>query len=62
MQIEGILVLLLLLAPGLIADAIYRFLLWRLNPLESVRFTRALLLSAAGILLLEAPGSLPRTS
>lgn len=51
--IEAVLVLLLVVSPGLIADWIYRFILWRSDPEESERLTRAVLLSvlSLGVLL-----------
>jgi hypothetical protein len=52
MGVESILVLLLVLTPGLLADGLYRFLLWRPDPHEQTRLTRAILFSAAGLLLL----------
>ena len=51
MGIEAVLVLLLLVTPGLVADGAYRFVLWRPAPDDSIRFTRALVLSVAGLLL-----------
>lgn len=49
MGLEALLVLLLFLAPGLLADAVYRFLLWRSDPEETIRLTRGVLFSAMGV-------------
>lgn len=51
MGLEAVLLFFLVLSPGLIADATYRFLLWRPDPEEHLRLTRALLLSVVGLLL-----------
>lgn len=51
MGFEAVLLFFLVLSPGLIADAIYRFVLWRPDPEEHLRLTRALLLSVVGLLL-----------
>jgi hypothetical protein len=57
---EGFLALLLLIAPGLIADALYRFLLWRSDPDEHIRITRATLSSGVSLyVLLLLRGILP---
>lgn len=52
MGVEAILVLLLVITPGLIADWAYRFLLWRPDPDETGRSTRGLIMSALGLLVL----------
>ncbi len=52
MGIESLLVLLLVLSPGVIADSFYRLILWRrVAPEEHLRLTRVTLFSAAGLLL-----------
>jgi hypothetical protein len=51
MAVEAVLVLLLLITPGIIGDALYRFFLRRPDPEQSIQITRALLLSAMGLVL-----------
>lgn len=52
MAFEAAVVLALLLVPGLLADGFYRFALWRADPEEHVRLTRAILFSAVGLAVL----------
>jgi hypothetical protein len=59
MAIEALLVLLLLVSPGLIADGLYRFLLWRHDPGESARLVRSLLFSSVSLLVLLGLADLP---
>lgn len=51
MGLEAVLVFFLVLTPGVIADAVYRFVLWRPDPEEHLRLTRALLFSVVGLVL-----------
>lgn len=51
MGIEALVVLLLIVSPGFLADSLYRFLLWRPDPSEQIRISRGIALSGAGLVL-----------
>jgi uncharacterized protein DUF6338 len=59
MGLEALIVLLFFLMPGLIADSIFRFALWRRDAGKDDRLIRGLYFSAAGLLLLLAGDLLP---
>lgn len=59
MGLEALIVLLFFLVPGLIADSLFRFLLWRRGTDKEDRILRGLYFSATGLLVLVAIGFIP---